>query len=135
MMPKIGIIGGTGLYQLNFCEDFEPLYIETNYGEALVQRTIYNNSEIFFMTRHGSGHRLPPHLINYRANIAALKFLGVENILTTAAVGSLRQEILPGSLVIIHQFMDQTRERVGTFYTGTEEAPIVHTDFNTPYCP
>ena len=134
MTNKLAIIGGTGLYHLEFLENMETLAITTEYGETTLQKAIYEDTEVYFMTRHGSGHKVPPHLVNYRANIAALKVLEVDGIFATAAVGSLLQDIAPGTMVVVDQFMDQTRDRISTFFTGGD-MPVVHTDFTEPYCP
>ncbi len=133
-MDKIALIGGTGLYKLDFIDTVEKLKIETHYGETEVRKATLQDKEIYFMARHGSDHRLPPHLINYRSNIAALKVLEVELALSTAAVGSLCEEMHPGTLVVIDQFMDLTKSRDITYYDGSN-LPVVHTDFTQPYCP
>ena len=134
MSLKIALIGGTGLYSLEFLDNVEILKVSTIYGETKIRKATVNNSEVFFLPRHGSKHSVPPHLINYRANIAALKFVGVEKVFATAAVGSLNRKMPPGSIVIIDQFIDQTGRRPSTFYDG-DNSPVVHTDFTEPYCP
>lgn len=133
-MEKVAIIGGTGLYAQTQFEQCRERLVATRYGEALVQQGLYREREVFFLSRHGPGHALPPHRINYRANIAALKKLGVTAAIATAAVGSLRENIAPGSRVLIDQFIDFTRNRPQTFFDGEEEG-VVHTDFTEPYCP
>lgn len=135
MSGKIAVIGGTGIYSLKFLSNIQIIRIKTSYGEVRVRRaSLENSTEVFFMPRHGSKHTVAPHLVNYRGNIAALKYLGVQKIFAAAAVGSLRREMPPGSMVIIDQFIDQTRGRPSTFYSG-EGQPVVHTDFTEPYCP
>lgn len=130
---KIAFIGGTGVYEQSLTEKRE-LKVATRYGEVLLESAWNNGQEILFLARHGSHHAVPPHRINYRANIAALKKVGVEAIIATAAVGSLRESISPGSRVVIDQFIDFTKCRPLTFYDG-EEGEVVHTDFTEPYCP
>lgn len=89
---------------------------------------------IFFMNRHGKGHSIPPHLVNYRANIWALHQLGVQRILATAAVGSLNVAMAPGQMVLADQFLDFTKTRASTFFEGGTQG-VVHTDMTVPYCP
>ena len=128
------IIGGTGFYDPHLLEDKDELTVKTRYGEARLLTGKYKGIPIVFMTRHGTGHNIPPHRINFRANIAALKELGVTRVLATTAVGSLRENLPPGRLVIIDQFIDNTKGEVRTFYDG-EDGKVVHTDFTQPYCP
>jgi len=125
------IIGGTGVYRLD--ERSSEQDIQTPYGtvKLYIQRT--GNEDIVFLPRHGHGHSVPPHKINYRANIKALQQLGVKKILATAAVGSLNTHYPPGSLVILDQFIDFTKNRDSTFYDG--EDGVVHADMAHPYCP
>jgi 5'-methylthioadenosine phosphorylase len=108
--------------------------ILTPYGDALVRIGTYNGESVAFQARHGTKHSVPPHLINYRANIYALKLLGVERIIATTAVGSLNQEMKPGDFVLVDQFLDFTKGRMGTFFDGGELG-VVHTDVTEPYCP
>ncbi len=134
MPVKVAIIGGTGLYENPRLEKPEKVIVETRFGRALLYRGRHREQEIYFLARHGAGHGLPPHLVNYRANIAALKILGIDAVLATAAVGSLRQEMAPGDLVVIDQFIDFTRGRPSTFFEGGG-AGVVHIDMTEPYCP
>jgi 5'-methylthioadenosine phosphorylase len=131
---KIGLIGGTGLYGLEFLEKVEKIMVSTIYGQARISKATVDGIEVFFLPRHGSKHSVPPHLVNYRANVAALKFLGVKKVFATAASGSLNRKMPPGSIVIIDQFIDLTSGRPSTFYDGTNY-PVAHTDFTEPYCP
>lgn len=133
-MERVAIIGGTGVYNQHLLEQARKIVISTRYGEALLQRGSYRNREVFFLARHGPNHAVPPHRINYRANIAALKKIGVTAAIATAAVGSLDEEIMPGSRVLIDQFIDFTRGRPLTFYDEIA-GEVVHTDFTEPYCP
>ncbi|MGI6165905.1 MAG: S-methyl-5'-thioadenosine phosphorylase [Limnochordia bacterium] len=126
----IGIIGGTGVYGLPFFQDSERTLVPTPYGEATVFLGKESDRLVAFMPRHGSDHHLPPHRVNYRANIWALRELGVEAVLGIAAVGSLREEIAPGTLVIADQFLDFSKTRPTTFF----DEQVVHTDMTYPYC-
>ena len=134
MEIKLAIIGGTGFYEPGLLEQSKEIEVETEYGLSRLLTGTYQKQKIAFLTRHGAKHSLPPHKINYRANIAALKKLGVERVLSTTAVGSLRQEYAPGTFVVIDQFIDQTKTRVDTFFDG-EDGAVYHTDFTEPYCP
>jgi 5'-methylthioadenosine phosphorylase len=126
---KIAIIGGTGFGEALVAG--APETIGTEYGEAQVTRgtldTAEGGRELIFLARHGPGHRLPPHRINHRANIAALRNLGVQAVFATAAVGSLRVEIAPGDFVLLDDFLDLTKGETTTFF----DAPgnVRHTDF------
>lgn len=131
---RVAVIGGSGVYEQPFLEDERKSMVETEFGPVAIKQGTYRDRTVFFITRHGGGHTVPPHLINYRANIAALKKLKVDAVIATAAVGSLRRELNPGSRVIIDQFIDFTKQRPLTFYEG-EEGFVVHTDFTEPYCP
>jgi len=132
--PRVAVIGGSGVYEQSFMDNEQEIKVETRFGAAILKKGQYRGRTVFFMARHGGGHTLPPHLINYRANIAALKKLNVDAVIATAAVGSLHRQVTPGSRVIIDQFIDFTKQRPLTFYEG-EEGFVVHTDFSEPYCP
>jgi 5'-methylthioadenosine phosphorylase len=136
-MSTIAIIGGSGLERLPTEYSIEPLVVDTRFGRAVVTRARKSEMEVIFLSRHGETHALAPHKINYRANIAALVELGVERVLATNAVGSLRAELTPGMLLLLDDFLDFTRGRPLTFWEGVEHAPspVVHTDFSEPYCP
>ncbi|HPU01751.1 MAG TPA: S-methyl-5'-thioadenosine phosphorylase [Bacillota bacterium] len=131
---KIAIIGGSGVYGNPYLEDPRELVVETGYGRALLSHGYYKTREIYFLARHGTGHAIPPHRVNYRANIAALKKLQVDAVISTAATGSMRREMAPGSKVVIDQFIDFTKNRLQTFYEGGREG-VVHVDMTEPYCP
>jgi len=126
---RFGIIGGSGFYQAG---DGVTRRITTPYGEAEVDILKLEEEEIAFLPRHGKTHNLAPHKINYRANIAALGSLGVENILATATVGSLNLELEPGRMALLTQFLDFTWGRESTFF---EENTVKHVDVTEPYCP
>ncbi len=133
-IPEIAIIGGSGVYSLEDIDNPEKRRIDTSYGkspEIIVGEV--KGRELAFMPRHGKEHTEPPHKINFRANIQALKELGVERIIATTAVGSLTPEIDPGEFVIIDQFLDFTKNRTTTFYDG-ESGEVVHVDMTNPYC-
>jgi len=133
-MRKIAIIGGSGVYNPDALTGFKKKNVKTPYGvAACVVGTLYGN-QVVFLNRHGVGHSVPPHLVNYRANIWALKKLGVEEILATAAVGSCNLKMKPGDFVICDQILDFTKSRISTFYDG-KALPVAHADFTVPYCP
>lgn len=125
------IIGGTGVYSAS--GQSKKQIVETKYGNVQVDIININSEDIVFLARHGSSHSLPPHLINYRANIMALKQLGVNYIYATAAVGSCNEKYAPGDLVIIKDFIDFTKVRPLTFFEGGEES-VKHVDMTQPYC-
>lgn len=133
-MSLIAIIGGTGVYDPNIINNIEEKQIETPYGEVKYIQGTYKDKDVIFMARHGAKHSIPPHLINYRANIWALKKLGVNGIISTTAVGSLQEDVAPGSFVLVDQFLDFTKQRITTFYDGGERG-VVHVDVTEPYCP
>lgn len=125
------IIGGTGVY--NMAENVESRTVKTKYGEAFLDIASINGQEIVFLARHGKNHSVPPHLINYRANIMALKEFGVKYIYATVAVGSCNKSFNVSDVVLIKDFIDFTKSRVNTFYEGGEEG-VIHTDMSSPYC-
>lgn len=133
-MPEIAIIGGTGVYDPGLLDDTHEIVQPTGYGNVSVLIGKYNGVELAFIPRHGSGHSVPPHLINFRANIMALKKIGVNSILATAAVGSLHYDFKPGEFVLADQFLDFTKQRVSTFFDGGEKG-VIHCDMTVPYCP
>lgn len=131
---KYAIIGGTGVYDPSLLSDLSEESVRTPYGFIKVQTGTYKGERIAFLPRHGQEHSIPPHKINYRANIWGLKALGVECVLATAAVGSLNPDMKPGEFVIVDQFLDFTKSREQTFYDGGENG-VVHSDMTQPYCP
>ncbi|HEX3032236.1 MAG TPA: S-methyl-5'-thioadenosine phosphorylase [Bacillota bacterium] len=133
MAVSYAIIGGTGVYDPKILTDTREEKVHTNYGDVVVKVGSYHGKEIAFLPRHGAKHSVPPHLINYRANISALKQLGVTKILATAAVGSLNPAMLPGDFVLVDQFMDFTKNRAATFFEGGSQG-VVHIDLTEPYC-
>jgi len=133
-MPRIGLIGGTGVYSPKLLEKVKEITEVTKYGDVQVIIGTYKGEEIVFIPRHGVKHSIPPHLINYRANIMGLKQLGVETIIATAAVGSLHFDRKPGQYVLADQFLDFTKIRKNSFFEGGEEG-VIHCDMTVPYCP
>ncbi|HZS75504.1 MAG TPA: S-methyl-5'-thioadenosine phosphorylase [Ktedonobacteraceae bacterium] len=135
-MPQasIGVIGGSGLYQMEGMTDIEEVAIETPFGNPSDVITVgkVEDVSIAFLPRHGRGHRISPTEIPVRANIWALKSLGVEWVISVSAVGSLRAHVMPRDLVIPDQLFDRTKSRVNTFYEG---GIVVHCTFADPFCP
>jgi len=115
---KLAIIGGSGLYDIDEFKEREFLKLETPWGKPSdeILKTKYNDKEIFFLPRHGKGHIISPSKINFRANIDALKQLGVTDIVSVSAVGSLKEDLPPGKFVIVDQFIDRTFERSKSFF-------------------
>ncbi|HDQ05706.1 MAG TPA: S-methyl-5'-thioadenosine phosphorylase [Candidatus Bathyarchaeota archaeon] len=129
----IGIIGGTGVYDQESFEDVKEIKVFTPFGETsdLVSVGRYRNIRVAFIPRHGRNHTIPPHRVNYRANVWALKQLGVKRIIASAAVGSLREGWGPGTFVIPDQFIDRTKKRLDTFYEGRQ---VCHISTADPFC-
>jgi 5'-methylthioadenosine phosphorylase len=125
-MTEIGIIGGTGIYDPKIMKNPEEIKIHTPYGSPSDVITVGKifGKEVAFLPRHGSKHTLNPSQINYRANIWALKELGVKKILAPCAVGSLKEDIKPGDFVFVDQFIDKTFLRKSTFYEGSKVCHI-----------
>jgi 5'-methylthioadenosine phosphorylase len=134
MKPKIGIIGGSGLYSMPGFEAQEDRAIETPWGAPSDHYVVGKlaGKDVAFLARHGRGHRLSPSELNFRANIYGFKSLGVERILSLSAVGSLKEEHKPLDFVIPDQFVDRTRGRVSTFFG---EGLVAHIGFSHPICP
>ena len=115
---KLAIIGGSGLYDVEEFKNRELLKLDTPWGQPSdhILKTSYNDKEIYFLPRHGRGHSISPSKINFRANIDALKQLGVTDIVSISAVGSLKEDLVPGKFVIVDQFIDRTFARNKTFF-------------------
>jgi 5'-methylthioadenosine phosphorylase len=132
--PRIGIIGGTGLGE-EFSSQVrgETITVDTPFGKpsSPILVTTWEGVEIAFISRHGPGHLLNPSIVPYRANIFALKNLGITHILASGATGSLREEIEPGHLVICDQVIDKTHKRASTFF---DEGVVGHVEFSEPFC-
>jgi len=131
---KLAVIGGTGVYDPDIMSDIKDERVVTAYGQVDLKIGFYGRKEVAFLNRHGGGHTVPPHLVNYRANIAALKKLGVKHVLATAAVGSLNPAMQPGHFIFVDQFLDFTKGRMQTFFDGGDSG-VAHTDMTSPYCP
>jgi 5'-methylthioadenosine phosphorylase len=131
---KIGVIGGSGLYRMEGMTDVEEVNVQTPFGNPSDVITIGKVSGVpmAFLPRHGRGHRISPTEIPVRANIWALKSLGVEWVISVSAVGSLREHIAPRDLIIPDQLFDRTKSRVNSFYEG---GIVVHCTFAEPFCP
>ncbi|HKB83066.1 MAG TPA: S-methyl-5'-thioinosine phosphorylase [Burkholderiales bacterium] len=131
----LGIIGGTGLTQLSNLEITRRLVVRTPYGDPSGALTFgkLNRRDVVFLARHGYGHTIPPHEVNYRANIWALHAEGAGRIVSVASVGGIRADLLPGVLAIPHQVLDYTWGRKHTFFDGPDQ-PVTHVDFTHPYC-
>jgi 5'-methylthioadenosine phosphorylase len=130
------IIGGSGLAKLTALEAPRRQVMRTPYGEPSGALTFGRlaGADVVFLARHGYGHTLAPHEINYRANIWALKELKVEAVISVATVGGIRADLGPGVLVLPHQIIDYTHSRKSTFFEG-KETPVIHADFTIPYTP
>ncbi len=129
----VGIIGGSGLYDPGIVENPVEVRVYTPYGEPSDFITVgeVRGVRVAFLPRHGRGHRIPPHMINYRANIWALKALGVKWVVSVSAVGSLREDYRPGDFVVPDQFIDMTKSRKDTFFDGPITA---HVSMADPFC-
>ena len=135
-MAELAIIGGTGLTQLEGLEITHREVIASPYGEpsgAVIHGRLFG-TDVIFMARHGHGHTIPPHEVNYRANLWALRKVGVEQVLAVAAVGGIRSDMPPGGVAIPNQIVDYTWGRAHTFFEG-ELDQVTHIDFTEPYCP
>ena len=130
----LAIIGGTGLSDLESFEHISEEAIKTPYAKTKVHvlRLVFEGCEFLFIPRHGQGHSIPPHLINYRANISALSQLDVKNIVAVNAVGGIHGNLGPGSFAIPNQIIDYSYGREGTYFVGGKEQ-VSHIDFTNPY--
>ena len=130
-MSKLAIIGGSGLYDVEEFYDRDLLKIETPWGEPSDQilKTNYKDKEVYFLPRHGKGHYISPSKINFQANIAALKKLGVTDIVSISAVGSLKEDLSPGKFVIVDQYIDNTYSRKKTFF---DDEIVAHVSMANP---
>ena len=131
----IGIIGGSGLYNIEGIALKEKKKVSTPFGEPSGPYEIgeFSGVDIIFLPRHGSGHTIPPHRINYRANIWGFKEIGVERIISVSASGGLRLRMKPGTITVLDQIIDMTSGREGTFFDGVNG--VAHIDFTEPFCP
>ena len=131
---EIGIFGGTGIYDSGVLQNSKEITIDTPYGKTSDSITIgeFNKKKIAFMPRHGKKHTIPPHMINYRANIWAFKELGVKRIVAPSAVGSLKENFQPGNFALPTQFLDFTKSRETSF---SENGRVIHISVAEPFCP
>lgn len=130
----VGVIGGSGVYALEALQNVERRSVKTPWGEPSGALTTgkLNGVDVVFLARHGEGHRIPPSEINYRANIDAMKRLGVTDLISVSACGSFREELSPGTFVIVDQFVDRTSGRAKSFFgTGC----VAHVSMAKPVCP
>jgi len=130
---RIGVIGGSGLYDMDALQDREDVRVTTPFGEPSAPYVVgtLNDRRVAFLARHGHGHRLMPSELNFRANIFGFKTLGVEWILSASAVGSLQEECRPLDIVVPNQFLDRTKGRISTFFGG---GIVAHVGFAHPFC-
>ncbi len=131
---RIGVIGGSGLYEMDALTSREEVRVTTPFGDPSSPYVVgtLNDRRVAFLARHGQGHRLMPSELNFRANIFGFKTLGVDWILSASAVGSLQEEYRPLDIVIPDQFLDRTRGRISTFFGG---GIVAHVGFAHPFCP
>ncbi|AUX43105.1 5'-methylthioadenosine phosphorylase [Sorangium cellulosum] len=132
----LAVIGGSGLYEMGWLEDVEEVSVSTPFGlpsDVILRGQVKGgDATVLFLPRHGRGHRFSPSTINYRANLCALKMLGATHVLSVSAVGSMREEIEPGDLVVVDQFLDFTKRRASTFF---DDGLVAHVPFADPVCP
>ncbi|MBU1222916.1 MAG: S-methyl-5'-thioinosine phosphorylase [Gammaproteobacteria bacterium] len=131
----LGIIGGTGLTQLANLEITHRQVARTPYGEPSGALTFGRicGQDVIFLARHGYGHTIPPHAVNYRANLWALKDHGVDRVVSVATVGGIHPGLIPGTLTIPDQIIDYTHGRAATYF-ASDDKPVTHLDFTFPYC-
>ncbi len=134
-MVDLAIIGGTGLTSLDGLEIIRREVVHTPFGEPSGPLThgVLNGKEVLFLARHGYGHTIPPHRINYRANIWALHHAGIKRVIAVAAVGGIHDDLPPGALAIPDQIIDYTWGRPGTYFED-DLSEVTHIDFSYPYC-
>jgi 5'-methylthioadenosine phosphorylase len=132
--PVLGVLGGSGLYEIEGLTEVEHVRVDTPYGPPsdVVVRGRLGATSLLFLPRHGRGHRIAPHEIPFRANVCALKKLGATHMVSISAVGSMREEIAPGDFVVADQLIDLTKRRVSTFF---EDGVVGHVGFADPVCP
>ncbi len=130
---EIGIIGGSGLYSMNGLTKTREVHVKTPFGEPsdAIVLGMLEGKRVAFLARHGRGHRILPGEINFRANVYAMKLLGVERIVSVSAVGSLMEDLQPGEFLVPDQFVDRTKNRVSTFFG---EGLVAHVGFDKPTC-
>lgn len=133
MAIKVGVIGGSGLYEMEGLESVEEVSLDTPFGRPsdVIVKGRLGQAELYFLPRHGRGHRYLPTEVPYRANIWALKSLGCQRVISISAVGSMKKEIKPGHMVIADQFIDLTRQRISTFFGS---GCVAHVGYADPVC-
>ena len=133
MAVKIGIIGGSGLYKMGIIDDIKEIDVDTPFGKPSDKLTLgtIDGVDVAFLPRHGKNHTIAPHKVNYRANVFALKEQGVEYLVSTAAVGSLKKEMKPCDFIIADQLIDRSFKRTTTFF---EDGIVAHVGFADPFC-
>ncbi len=131
---EIGILGGTGIYDSGLLENTQEIDVDTPYGKPSDTITVgmFQGRKIAFLPRHGKKHSIPPHKINFKANIWAFKELGITRIIAPSAVGSLKEELAPGDFALPTQFLDFTKSRDGSF---AEDQRVIHISVADPFCP
>jgi 5'-methylthioadenosine phosphorylase len=134
MPTPLAVLGGSGVHAEDLLRDPTAQEVVTVHGAVEVMRGDVDGRDVVFLARHGRGHAVPPHRIDYRANVRALADLGVERIVATAAVGAIEPDLGPGTFVLVDQFLDFTKSRPSTFHDGGEDG-VVHVDVSDPYCP
>jgi 5'-methylthioadenosine phosphorylase len=133
-VAEIGVIGGSGLYSMSGLTDTREIRVKTPFGEpsdAVVVGKL-EGKRVAFLARHGRGHRFMPSELNFRANIYAMKLLGVQRIISVSAVGSLKEDLRPGEFLVVDQFVDRTKGRHSTFFGN---GIVAHVTFDKPTCP
>lgn len=133
-VAEIGVIGGSGLYSMSGLTDAREIRVKTPFGEpsdAIVVGAL-DGKRVAFLARHGRGHRLLPSELNFRANIYAMKLLGIQRIISVSAVGSLQEDLRPGEFLVVDQFIDRTKGRHSTFFGN---GIVAHVTFDQPTCP
>ncbi len=133
-VAEVGVIGGSGLYSMSGLTDTREVRVKTPFGDpsdALIVGTL-EGKRVAFLARHGRGHRFMPSELNFRANIYAMKLLGVQRIISVSAVGSLKEDLRPGEFLVVDQFVDRTKGRHSTFFGN---GIVAHVTFDKPTCP
>ena len=131
---EVGVFGGSGISDISLLSETKEINVDTPYGKPSDSIIVgkFQGRQVAFMARHGRKHTIPPHKINYQANIWAFKEIGIKRIIAPFAVGSLRKEIKPGDIAILSQFIDFTKSRIGSFF---EDSKVVHISVSEPFCP
>lgn len=134
-LAPLGILAGTGFYALDALTDVRTEVADTAYGQAHLTHGRWHGLPVVFLTRHGAGHSVPPHLVNYRANVRALADAGVSDVIAINVTGSIDPDLVPGDVLCLDDFLDFTRSRIGTFHDGSGPEGVVHVDVSQAYHP